>query len=193
MSCRASSIGARIQDSRRVVITLSAKATVAVWQATVSALVAAGAWRAPLIYDMSGRIHAAPELTPEDLVVAVQNCLRSHQRALALKNPAWLPIVSLWLFPPWTNAALSSLNSAGASSETVASSIATSTALTGNHCSFESAMASTSSGPEERTRSTRFVIVPPNGVQLPSHNVSRTFSLFRIASTHVRLQFTRWP
>src|SRR5688572_32602502 len=45
MSCRASSIGARIQDSRRVVITLSAKATVAVWQATVSALVAAGAWR----------------------------------------------------------------------------------------------------------------------------------------------------
>jgi hypothetical protein len=47
------------QERRRVVITLSAKATVAVWQATVSALVAADAWHAPLIYDMS-----AVESTP---------------------------------------------------------------------------------------------------------------------------------
>jgi hypothetical protein len=83
------------QDRRRVVITLSAKATVAVWQATVSALVAADAWRAPLIYDMSAVESMPLLLNLPNVMPRVADLTKQHgprEALAAIVNPSNLEV-----------------------------------------------------------------------------------------------------
>jgi hypothetical protein len=68
----------RDTSRQRIVLTLSEKATVPLWWATVSTLIDEQAWREPLIYDMSGVESAALLLNLPNLVPLVADLARLH-------------------------------------------------------------------------------------------------------------------
>jgi hypothetical protein len=68
----------RDANEQRIVITLSSRATVDVWWAAVSTLVAENVWRTPVIYDMSAVDSAPLLLNLPNLVRLVADLNKQH-------------------------------------------------------------------------------------------------------------------
>jgi hypothetical protein len=86
----------RDEQQRRIVITLSEKASVDVWMAAVAAVITQNAWRDPAVFDMSAVEGTALLLNLPNLVPVVAGLTEAHGRRQAVAVIVREAGLSIW-------------------------------------------------------------------------------------------------